>query len=55
MLEVSLRAVRPVLLQFADGYRRPVAEPADEIALIEEGMREYRKNPSSFVPLDDID
>jgi hypothetical protein len=27
---------------------------ADEIAMIDEGMAEYRKDPSSFVPLDSI-
>jgi hypothetical protein len=26
----------------------------DEIAMIDEGMEEYRKNPSSFVPLESI-
>jgi hypothetical protein len=27
---------------------------AEEIAMIDEGMEEYRKDPSSFVPLDNI-
>jgi hypothetical protein len=30
------------------------AASADEIALIDEGMAEYRANPSSFVPLESI-
>jgi hypothetical protein len=33
-----------------------IAEPAsvDEIAMIDEGMAEYRADPSSFVPLESI-
>jgi len=27
---------------------------ADEIAMINEGMEEYRKDPSSFVPIESI-
>ncbi|MCL1994468.1 MAG: hypothetical protein FWG66_16110 [Spirochaetes bacterium] len=27
---------------------------AQEIAMIDEGMAEYRKNPSSFVPLENL-
>jgi hypothetical protein len=27
---------------------------SDEIAMIDEGMAEYRKNPSSFMPLESL-
>jgi hypothetical protein len=54
--ERALYALRPLLSFLADEYWKPIIEPADpdEIALIEEGMAEYRANPSSFVPLESI-
>ena len=52
----SLPALKPLLTHLADDYWKPVIEPAnpEEIAMIEEGMAEYRKDPSSFVPLESI-
>jgi len=52
----SLPALKPLLAHLADEYWKPVTEPAspEEIAMIEKGMAEYRKDPSSFVPLESI-
>jgi len=49
----SLPALKPLLTHLADEYCKPVTEPAspDERAMIDEGMAEYRKDPSSFVTL----
>ncbi len=50
-----LTALRPLLADLAtddNDYWKPVIEPADaeEAAMIEEGMREYEKDPSTFTP-----
>ena len=52
----SLPALKPLLVHLAEGYWKPILEPAneEERALIEEGMEEYRKDPASFVSLEDI-
>jgi len=52
----SLPALKPLLTHLADEYWKPVTEPAspEEMAMIDEGMAEYRKDPSSFVPLEGI-
>ena len=52
----SLPALKPLLIHLADDYWRPVTELAspEEIAMINEGMKEYRENPSSFVPIESI-
>jgi isoleucyl-tRNA synthetase len=49
----SLPALKPLLKHLAEEYWKPVIEPAneEEIALIKDGMKEYRENPSSFVAL----
>jgi hypothetical protein len=38
-----------------EDYWKPVIEPAspEEIAMIEEGMKEYREHPESFISLKD--
>jgi hypothetical protein len=48
----SLTAVKPLLTYLADDYWKPVTEPAspEEVIMIEKRVREYEKDPSSFVP-----
>jgi hypothetical protein len=48
----SLPAIRPLLTYIAEDYWKPVTEPASskEIAMIEKRVKEYEKNPASFVP-----
>ena len=50
--EQSLPAVKPLLTYIADDYWKPVVEPAspEEAAMCDERMKEYEKDPSSFVP-----
>jgi len=50
--ERSLPAVEPLLAYIADDYWKPVIEPAspEESAMIDKRVKEYEKNPSSFVP-----
>jgi hypothetical protein len=45
-------AIRPLLTYIAEDYWKPVTEPASpkEIAMIEKRVKEYEKNPASFVP-----
>jgi hypothetical protein len=55
MPERSLYALKPLLSVLCDPlYTIETDLTADEIAMIDEGMAEYRKDPSSFVPLDSI-
>jgi len=51
----SLPALKPLLTHLAEDYWKPVIEPAspEEIAMIEEGMEDYRRNPESWVSLGD--
>ena len=44
------------LLIDAEDYWNPVIEPAslEEIAMIDERMKDYKKDPPSFVPLESI-
>ena len=48
----SLPAVKPLLTYLADDYWNPVTEPASpkEKAMIKKRLKEYEKDPSSFVP-----
>ena len=48
----SLPALKPLLSHLADDYWKPVTEPAspDEVAMIDKRVKEYEKDPSSFVP-----
>jgi len=52
MPDRSLPALKPLLTFIADDYWKPVIEPAspEEAAMIDERVKEYEKNPSSFVP-----
>jgi hypothetical protein len=54
--EQSLPALEPLLSFMADDYWKPVIEPVspEEIAMIDEGMREYREHPETFIRLQDI-
>ena len=56
MPEQSLPAIKPLLTFLAEDYWKPVIEPAspEDIAMIDERMKDYEKDPSSFVPLDSI-
>jgi len=49
----SLSALRPLLTHLADDYWKPVIEPAspEEIAMCDERMQEYERDPSCFVSL----
>ena len=51
--EKRLTALRPLLADLAEGCWEPVIEPAspEELAMIEKGMKEYEKNPESFITL----
>ena len=48
----SLPALKPLLTHLADEYWKPVIEPAspEEILMVEERMKDYEKDPSSFIP-----
>ena len=53
----SLSAIKPLLTFLANDYWKPVIETdltSEEIAMIDEGMAEYRADPSSFLPLESI-
>ncbi|MCL1993985.1 MAG: hypothetical protein FWG66_13655 [Spirochaetes bacterium] len=56
MPEQSLPALKPLLAYIADDYWKPVIEPAspEEVAMAEERLKDYEKDPSSFVPLSSI-
>jgi len=48
----SLPALKPLLTHLADDYWKPVIEPAspEEIKMINERIKDYEDDPSSFVP-----
>jgi hypothetical protein len=56
MPERSLPAVKPLLSYIVDDYWEPVIEPAspEEIAMADKRMKDYEKDPSSFISLKDI-
>ena len=49
----SLPAIKPLLFFLNNDYWNPVIEKAtsEEIAMIDERMKDYETDPSSFVPL----
>jgi len=54
MPDRNLVALKPLLSVLAEPlYTIEPASP-EEIAMIEEGMAEYRRDPSSFILLEDI-
>ena len=52
----SLSALKPLLALLTEDYWKPVIEPAspEEIAMINERMKDYEKDPTSFIPLESI-
>ena len=56
MSERNLRALKPLLSVLAETplYTVETDLSAEEIALIDEGMKEYRENPERFVPLENL-
>jgi hypothetical protein len=52
----SLPAIKPLLNYIADDYWKPVIEPANkaEIAKANKRMKDYERDPSSFIPLKNI-
>jgi len=54
--ERSLPAVKPLLSYIVDDYWKPVIESAspEEIAMADKRMKDYEKEPSSFIPLKNI-
>ena len=55
MPERSLYALKPLLTVLAAPlYTIETDLAPEEIAMIDEGMAEYRANPASFVPLDSV-
>jgi hypothetical protein len=51
-----IQAMMPLVTCIAKEYWKPVIEPAspEEIAMIDGRMKEYEKDPSSFIPLEEI-
>jgi len=51
--EQSLPVIKPLLNFLSNDYWKPVIEPAnsEEIEMINERMKDYEKDPSSFKPL----
>jgi hypothetical protein len=53
-----LTALKPLLADLADDadYRKPVIEPAspEEIKMAERRLKDYERDPSSFVPWSEI-
>jgi hypothetical protein len=51
--EQSLPAIKPLLNFLSNDYWDPIIEPAnaEEIAMIDERMKDYENDPSSFAPL----
>ena len=56
MPDQSLSALKPLLTFIAEDYWKPIIEPAspEEIAMAEERIKDYERDPSSFTPLSSI-
>ena len=55
MPERSLYALKPLLAVLSEPlYTIETDLTPEEISMIDEGMAEYRANPASFVPLENI-
>lgn len=52
--EQSLPVIIPLMNFLSNDYWKPVIEPAtpEEVAMIDERMKEYDKDSSCFAPLD---
>jgi hypothetical protein len=51
-----VQAIMPLVTCFADEYWKPVIEPAspEERDMIDGRMKDYERDPSSFISLSDI-
>jgi isoleucyl-tRNA synthetase len=51
-----IQAMMPLVSCIAEEYWKPVIEPAspEEIVMIDERLKDYEKDPSSWIPLDSI-
>ena len=51
--EQSLSVIKPLLNFLSNDYWKPIIEPAsqEEIEMIDERMKDYENDPSSFTPL----
>jgi len=54
MPDRSLAALKPLMSVLAEPFYTLESASPEEIAMIDEGMAEYRENPSSFVPLENL-
>jgi hypothetical protein len=54
MPDRSLVALKPLLSVLAEPLYTVEPASPEEIAMIDEGMEEYRKNPESFIPLESL-
>ncbi|MDR3324818.1 MAG: hypothetical protein LBS82_02350 [Spirochaetaceae bacterium] len=54
MPEHSLYALEPLITILTEPLFTIESASADEIAMIDERMKDYEKDPSSFVPLESI-
>ena len=50
--DISLPALKPLLTHLSNDFWKPVTEPASaaEAKMIDKRVKEYEKDPSSFVP-----
>jgi hypothetical protein len=55
MPDRTLYVLKPLLSELAEKPYTIEAADADEIALIEESMKDYETNPSSWIPLESIE
>ena len=51
--EQSLPVIKPLLNFLSNDYWKPIIEPAtpEEVAMIDERMKDYDDDPSSFSPI----
>jgi len=51
--EQSLPVIKPIITYLSNDYWKPIIEPAspEEAAMIEERMKDYEKDPTSFSPI----
>ena len=56
MPDQFIKAMMPLVTCITEEYWKPVIEPAspEETAMCNERMKDYEKDPSSFIPLENI-
>ena len=54
MPDQSLPAIKPLLAFLTEDYWKPIIEPAtpEEIAMINERMKDFEKGSASFIPFE---